>query len=161
MNKNYILFFCVFVLFLTSSCAEKKEVQYNETLLLEGYKININKIDEKEQTFSINELEAFFCEEYQPLSTLWNKKKLFLNDINIRFPIKYLRKYSESEVFYIVYPVTEGGNFIVFLMAEINNDTKEKKFIYSNSLYVHNLPEKKVFDNLSIGTDSYQDVKKI
>ena len=46
-------------------------------------------------------------------------------------------------------------------MAEINNDTKEKKFIYSNSLYVHNLPEKKVFDNLSIGTDSYQDVKKI
>ena len=85
-----------------------------------------------------------------------NYHRLTLQDIDLVFPIEYLRW---NDGCYLVYPVKEGGKFCVFFDTLLIGQTTTR-LVYSDSMYIHNLPKEKDFDMLQKG-DLYQRVQEI
>lgn len=156
---RYFLLACVICsLFFSASCSSlgsDTDPQESMPCMIEGYVINNSPINQEDVMYSIDELEKFFG----PLS-IQSDERVYLEDINSRFPIQYLRKAEDRESYYIVYPVLEGGKFIVLLGTQIDLETDCCKLFCSNSLYVFNLPTESIFAELD-NTSTYEDVKTL
>ena len=99
------------------------------------------------ELYSESELSAFFAKD----------SFHSLNEIQAHFPITYFRCESvlnntmesvpsSDSSYYIVFPVREGGNYLVFLWARLNRDQYE--LCSSDAYYVYNLPDESDFSTL-------------
>lgn len=162
--KRIILLLAIYM-FLFSAC--KAQGMGAETFdltvsTLEGFQTNNMPISNDAVTYPISKLQNFFEPSSLPTDNLF-ADVLYLDEINEQFPVKYLRKIEIIEGhdrFYIAYPVSEGGKYLVFLGAVVDPVTDEKRSCYLNSLYVYNLPNEDSFAALNVG-DSYSEVLNI
>lgn len=141
---------------LFSSCnssIEYNKEEKNDLCIIEGYAINNSTIEQCDAGYHIEELQNFFG-----VSSLQTFRTLYLADIDAQFPIKYLRKAEKYECCYIAYPVLEGGKFLVFLNTQMDFKTGCGKLIYSESLYIHNLPSRDDVTNWK-DINTYDDLK--
>ena len=148
-----IVIMCSFTSCNTSNAPNRPS--NNELCSIEGYTINNSPIELKDYGYHIKELQNFFGEP-----SLQKNGSLYLADIDGKFPIKYLRKAEKFESYYIVYPVFEGGKFLVFLNTHIDFEINNGRLMYSESLYIHNLPTRVDLSNLK-STNTYDDLKDI
>lgn len=118
---------------------------------VEGFKINYEPISDNETSYSIVELKDFFTS---------NQDIIYLNDINNRFVIEYFRKIESLDSYYIVFPVSEGGKFLVFLNYNLDLETHQKKLCYSDYMYVFNLPNEKIFEYVD-NSYTYDNIKSL
>ena len=105
--KNRIVLICTIVSILCSatSCREgdRENMPSNSIAAVENMSINNNEIEEASTNYSIVDLRYVFNNN--------NYHRLTLQDIDLVFPIEYLRW---NDGCYLVYPVKEGGKFCVF-----------------------------------------------
>jgi len=150
--KNRIVLICTIVSILCSatSCREgdRENMPSNSIATVENMSINNNEIEEASTNYSIVDLRYVFNNN--------NYHRLTLQDIDLVFPIEYLRW---NDGCYLVYPVKEGGKFCVFFDTLLIGQTTTR-LVYSDSMYIHNLPKEKDFDMLQKG-DLYQRVQEI
>ena len=145
------------LLVLLSACSECTSDSFPESEmkpLLEGYAINNDPLTPQEQAYPIEELRRFFT-----LSDGF-ADMLYLDDIHNEFPLTHLRKSVNQERYYIVYPVIEGGKYLVFLNTVLDSDSGEEKAVYWESAYIWNLPGEEDFAHLKTG-DTFADVQAI
>lgn len=140
----------LFLLFNIISCQESGETNMSSNTVssVENIPINNNKIGRTSIAYSIVDLKSVFNHA--------NYHQLTLQDIDLVFPIEYLRW---NHVCYLVYPVKEGGKFCIFFDTLQETDSNAQ-LVYSDSMYIHDLPQKDDFDVLQKG-DSYQIVQAI
>ena len=148
---SFLLIICAVIF---TSCNYGKEITNMSNLTtseVEGIKINNEPISSNKTSYSIAELKNFFTSE---------QDIIYLNDIYNTFVIEYLRKIENLDSYYIVFPVSEGGKFVVFLYHNLDLKTGQKKLCYSDYMYVFNLPDEKMFEFVD-NSYTYEDIKSI
>lgn len=166
MKSKICIILIMQVLLLFTSCGKAgEEVQDLQSMPvitatgvdLTGVKTNNDPILDTAQKLPISELKNYFEND------LTKAGPLFLEEINQKFPVEYLRSMSVSEnreSYYIAYPVLEGGLYVVFLTGAMSNDGSAFKLAALNSIYLSELPEKRDLNILQPG-DTFDDVKRI
>ena len=160
MNKHLVFLLVFFGCFLTfCSCGkEHPEMSNQQQPNIEGFTINNEPLDYDDTAYSIDELDMVFSHN------LSDRSMMYLEDINQHFLIEHLRKVENHESYYIVYPVREGGKYLIFLNSVLDPTTGRERLCFdsalSNALYVHNLPDEDDFDVLNSG-NTFEDVKKV
>ena len=153
MKKLSIMFILYIMAFIVCSCGkEKTKVPDFMEDEVEGFKINDEPMSSPKTLYSIADLKGYFD----------NQWGIFLDDINDRFAIEYLRKAPKGSDFgsyYIVYPVSEGGKFLVYLVYHVDFETNQKRLCSSDCLYINNLPNKKDFEQID-SSFTYDDIKR-
>ena len=160
MNKLLVFLLAILGCLLTScSCGkEHPEMANQQKPPVEGFTINNEPLGYDDTAFSIDELDMFFSH------SMSDRSILYLEDINQHFPIRHLRKVENRESYYIVYPVKEGGKYLIFLSSVLDPVTGQQWLCFdsvlTNALYVHNLPAEDDFDVLNSG-NTFEDVKEV
>ncbi len=147
-------FLLIVLTIISASCNCSKETTSMSDFSVkevEGFKINNDPISESKTSYSIVELKDFFMD---------NQDIIYLNDINDRFSVEYFREIQSSNSYYIVFPVSEGGKFLIFLYHNLNLETYQKKLCYSDYMYVIDLPDEKAFSSVDLSYE-YDDVKSL
>ena len=162
--KMTSLIFCLCVaLILVTSCGPNNEeikdyddipkldIPFNMDAIVIDYPINNSPIDRANaMKFSKTDLSTFFDEN----------RFHSINDIHIRFPIEYFRCISsesgttisvpsQDSNYYIIFPVEEGGNYLVFLCWFL--DENQYRLGCWDSIYINNLPDESDFFSLESG----------
>lgn len=160
MNKH-LVFLLAILGCLLASCSCEKEHHEMENLpkpSIEGFTINNEPLGYNDTAYSIDDLDMFFSHNPSDRSIL------YLEDINQHFPIRHLRKVENKESYYIVYPVREGGKYLIFLNSVLDLTTGRERLCFdsvlTNALYVYDLPDEDDFDVLNSG-NTFEDVKEV
>lgn len=114
-----------------------------------------------EETYTIDELECFLGET--SLRNTW-QKKITLEELNTRFPIKYYREIPiQGELYnYVVYPVTEGGTIYV-TFGTLFPEGGEPTQIVHNWIYINPkwFSSESLFENIVPNSSTFNDVYSI
>lgn len=151
MGVSLIIFAMIFV--ICGCNKEKIEMTDLNKAEIESFVINNKPISSPLELYSITELQSFFG----------NQWGIQLEDINDRFAIEYLRKVqvdSNFDSYYVAYPVSEGGKFLLFLTYSIDFETDKIKLRSSDYIYVNDLSDEKEFDEVD-GNCTYDDIKSL
>lgn len=162
---KYILVLLSVLTMLFASCAQTGMVgeKKDTVTTIEGYAVNNIPISVSDRAYSLSELTAFFP-SFTSIhrSDVVNGEMLNLDDINAVFPIEHLRVFEQNgaEHCYLVYPVAEGGKFLVFFCQQVDSDFNPTRLVAADWLYVHALPKAADLENLEIG-DSLETVLRL
>ena len=164
--KKFILI-CVLIVSLLTACisAEYTNSSLNQETdsLIEGYEINNEPIETADTRYSLEKLKSFFSNRSVIGSSPDQYPVLRLDEIDQKLPVVYLRQIQNDEGFlfyYIVYPVSEGGNFLVLLSESVDPTSRERNLCCWSTFYTHELPDKDRFAELEAGA-SLDDVMQI
>lgn len=164
--RKVVLLSCIMMIGLLIACASQVENpaisdESNCCYMLERFLINNTPLSEYDTSYSISELESFFSvHSIFGVADTGESETLYLDDINQKFPVTHLRRNAKHNSYYIAYPVSEGGKYLVFLGAVIDPVSHQERACYLESIYVYNLPNRETFTKLEAG-DSFFDVLKI
>lgn len=163
----------IMICFLTSCSTNKGDSKINDrnnlinttqanddSDALEGYLINNLPISSGDRSYSLENLRSFFENDGEYSSK-------YLDEINAQFPITHLRR-TEITVgadvirsYYIVYPVAEGGKYIIFLYTHlIDIESNTQRMMSADVMYVNDLPKESDFSVIDYGS-AYADVLRI
>ena len=168
MKRGICIILIIQALLLFASCrkVEEKVQEYQRIptvtvtdIDLSGKKTNNDPIPDTAQKLPLSEYTAFFGEFSDSEST----EPLSLEEIDRVFPATYLReqKVSESgQSYYIAYPVSEGGLYVVYLIGALLGDGSAVQLVYSESVYLADLPNKSDLASLRPG-DPFDAVKQL
>ena len=158
---------CVLIVFLLTACisAEYTNPPLNQESdsLIDGYEINNEPIENADIRYSIDKLKSVFLNRSVIGPSLDRYSILSLDEIDQQLPVVYLRQIQNDEglpFYYIVYPVSEGGNFLVLLSETIDPTSRERNLCCWSTFYTHDLPDKDRFAELEAGA-SLDDVMQI
>lgn len=152
---------CV-VLLLSASCGNKKDESNMNNIFFSEYVMDDTKTLESNLTkeYDLNELISFFKGSNANESIGFGStiSTLMFSEVNYRYPVEILRTGG-----YSVYRVSQGGYFYVFWIKPFatgaNQSNSEPSVYFSAYLSSDISPD--LFDSLTTGTSTAEDVQKI
>ena len=158
---------CVLIVFMLTACISTEyttpPLNQESDSLIDGYEINNEPIETADTRYSLEKLKSFFSNRSVMGSSPDQFLVLHLDEIDQKLPVVYLRQIQTDEGFpfyYIVYPVSEGGNFLVLLSESVDLTSSEVNLCCWSTFYTHDLPDKDRFAELEAGA-SLDDVMQI
>ena len=168
--KIRVILLLLLIMLLTSSCTNinnerKGNIHAFEKIITEmGFTTDENPTNRNETRYHLSDLESFF--QKQDSGNIYvndNGDMISLEEIDSTFPVEHLRSGDNSRT-YIVYPVEEGGYFLVFLDCILGNEAEinyNKAYLaYGGSVYFDKFPGLVITAKLFVG-QSYEEFLKL
>ena len=158
----YICLFCVlFVMTIVLISCGKKDKGMNEVFFKEFLMDDVKTLENSlTKEYDIKELRLFFegsnINENAGLTS--TTSRLLFSEVNRRYPVEILRTGG-----YSVYRVSQGGYFYVFWVKTFATDADQSNIepaVYFTA-YLSSDTSLKLFDSLTLGSSTAEDVKRI
>lgn len=159
---------CCIMLGICSVSCDRSEANSDGSIKdndIENLMVNNAPISTSCNKYSITELQDYFV-GFSDIRAVYGKQLNLrsLRDVNAKFPVEYLRERTRKDVeiktYYVVYPVTEGGLYIVYLTPTINDECELYDYVCLDTAYLWDLPSLEDFQNIQIN-DNYTKVKEL
>lgn len=157
----YLTVVLCMVVLLFSSCKKKEHKMNMNNVFFDNYVMNDVETLESELTkeYDINELKEFFKNTNSNDGEFFKKStSMLFSEVNRSYPVEILRTGG-----YSVYRVSQGGYFYVFWIQPFvtdSNNSKNEPSVYF-STYLSSDKDVKLFDSLTPGVSTAEDVKLI